>query len=228
MTDHQLPRESVAMPRFVDLSHPICDGQLSYPKDPPLRVKPFRTIASGGCNVTQIEMGTHEGTHLDAPFHFLDDGATLDQIPLERFFGPACLVDLAPGGELPPKAAITPEVLQPHASVFAPGARVLYRTGWDRRFGAPEFFTECPSLTRDAARWIADRRIALLGMDVPTPSKIAGHEVHRILLGKGVEIVIVEGLARLELLPARFTFIGFPLNFAGRDGSPIRAVALID
>jgi arylformamidase len=206
------------MARFIDLSHPLEDGQLSYPQDPDIHLSWDRTIASHGVNVSRITMGSHQGTHLDAPSHFYADGTTLDRIPL----------DLAPGGALDPKTPITAEMFQAHAEAFQPGARVLYRTGWDRMFGRPEFFTDLPSLTLEAAQWIADRRIGLLGMDTPTPSKIAGRECHYALLKKGVEIVIVEGLANLDRLPRRFTFIGFPLNLKGRDGSPIRAVARIE
>jgi kynurenine formamidase len=215
------------MARLIDLSHPLEDGQLSYPSDPEIHVAPHRTMESHGVNVSRITMGTHQGTHLDAPFHFFTDGATLDRIPLERFYGPARLVDLAPGGALEPKMPLTVETFGQHADAFEPGARVIYRTGWDRMFGRPEFFTDVPSLTLDAAQWIADTRIALLGMDTPTPSKIAGRECHYALLRAGVEIVIVEGLANLDQLPEHFTFVGFPLNLKGRDGSPIRAVAVV-
>jgi kynurenine formamidase len=94
-------------------------------------------------------------------------------------------------------------------------------------FGRPEFFAEFPTLTLEAAQWIAERRIALLGMDTPTPST-EWKEVHWALLGKGVELVMVEGLANLDRLPERFTLVAFPLNIKGRDGSPIRAVAVLD
>lgn len=157
---------------------------------------------------------------MDAPFHFYDDGKTIDQMRLEQFYGPAALVDLAPGTCLPPKTPLSLEMFQPHADQFQPGAKVIYRTGWDRQFGRPEFFSEFPTLTLEAARWMAERRIGLLGMDTPTPST-DWKECHHILLRKGVEMVIVEGLARLEQLPARFVFIGFPLNIKGRDGAPI-------
>lgn len=215
------------MAELIDLSHPLEDGQLSYPSDPELQITPHRTMEHHGVNTTTIAMGTHQGTHLDAPLHFFADGRPLDGIPLNRFFGPARLIDFAPGGALLPKTPITVEMLAPHAGAFEPGAKLIYRTGWDRMFGRPEFFTDLPSLTLEAAKWIAQRRIGLLGMDVPTPSKIAGRECHYALLEKDVEIVIVEGLANLDKLPERFTFIGFPLNFTGRDGSPIRAVAWV-
>jgi len=108
-----------------------------------------------------------------------------------------------------------------------PGAKVIYRTGWDRTYNTPAYFAGFPTLTLDAARWIARRRIGLLGMDTGTPST-EWKECHLTLLGEGVEMVIVEGLTNLDRLPRHFTFIGFPLNIQGRDGSPIRAVALVE
>ena len=77
----------------------------------------------------------------------------------------------------------------------------------------------------EAGRYLASRRIRLLGMALPTPGR-QWLELHHILLAKDVEMVLVEALANLDALPDEFTFIGFPLNFKGRDGSPIRAVAL--
>ena len=82
-------------------------------------------------------------------------------------------------------------------------------------------------MTLEATRWIAERKIGLLGMDTPTPST-DWKECHLILLKKDVEIVIVEGLTHLHKLPEQFTFIGFPMNITGRDGSPIRAVAVVE
>jgi len=215
------------MAKIIDLSLPLTDGAPSYPKDPPLRIEFYRRLPEDGCNVTQITMGTHQGTHCDAPFHFLKEGRPIDQVPLERFYGPATLVDLAPNAELPPKTPITPDMLQPFAKYFREGSRVICRTGWYRHFGQPDYFTDLPSLTVEAAQWIAARRISLLGIDMPTPSKIAGREVHQILLAPGAEIVLVEALTNLDALPQDFIFAGFPLKLVGRDGSPIRAVAII-
>ncbi len=212
------------MRKLIDLSHPLEHGQLNFPFDPKICVIPHNTIASIGYNITQLSLSTHQGTHLDAPYHFYDDGKTLDQMRLEQFCGPATLIDLAPGSHLKAKTPLTLEMFQAHAKKFRPGAKIIYRTGWSRKFGTPEFFSDFPTLTLEAARWIADRRIGLLGMDTPTPST-EWMECHHILLKRGVEIVIVEGLTNLEKLPAQFTFIGLPLNIKGRDGSPIRAVA---
>jgi kynurenine formamidase len=215
------------MPQLIDLSHPLEHGQPNFAWDPKISVIPHNTVASIGYNITQISLSTHQGTHLDAPFHFYDDGKTVDQMRLDQCYGPATLIDLVPGGQLAPKTPLTVESFEAHGAAFERGAKILYRTGWSRKFGTAEFFTDFPTLTLDAARWIAARRIGLLGMDTPTPST-DWKECHHILLQRGVEIVIVEGLTNLEKLPAKFTFIGFPLNLKGRDGAPIRAVAVVD
>jgi len=215
------------MSALIDLSHPLEHGQLNFPLDPKISVVVHNTVAAIGYNITQISMSTHQGTHVDAPFHFYDDGTTVDKMRLDQFYGPATLIDLAPRGRLRPKSPITPEMFAPHANKFHRGAKIIYRTGWSRKFGTPEFFSDFPTLTLDAARWIASRRIGLLGMDTPTPSA-DWKECHHILLRKGVEIVIVEGLTNLEKLPAEFIFVGFPLSIKGRDGAPIRAVAVVN
>jgi arylformamidase len=214
------------MTSIVDLTHPLCDGQLAFPGDPRPSIRVHGTLATAGYNVATISMSTHQGTHVDAPYHFFDDGKTLDDVPLDRFYGPAVPVDLAPGGVLAPNTPLSIEMLRPYAVKFTPAARVLVRTGWDRMFNRPEFFTDFPSLTLEAARWIADRRIGLLGLDMPTPSQ-QGREVHHALLGPPAEIVLVEGLANLDRLPPRFVFAGLPLRLSGRDGSPIRAAAIV-
>jgi arylformamidase len=171
------------MPTFIDLSHPLEHGQLTFPFDPKISVVMHNSVASIGYNITQISMATHHGTHLDVPFHFYDDGKTIDQMPLGRFYGPATLVDLAPGTFLAAKTPITLDMLMPHEAAFQPGGKVIYRTGWDRTFGTPECFCDFSSLTLEAAQWIADRRIGLLGMDTLTPSA-DWKEVH--LPGGGV------------------------------------------
>ena len=214
------------MTRLIDLSHPLEHGQPNFPSDPKLSILVHNTVGAIGYNLSQVSMSSHQGTHLDAPFHFYDDGKTLDQMSLDQFYGPASLVDLAPGSYLPDKTVLTVEMFKKHEHLFTPGAKVIYRTGWDRAFGKPEFFSDFPTLTLEAAQWIADHKIGLLGMDTPTPST-DWLECHHILLKKGVEIVIVEGLTHLEQLPPEFIFIGFPMNIKGRDGSPIRAVGMV-
>ena len=205
--------------QLIDLSHPLRHGQPAFPSDPKLSIIPHGTTKTLKYNISQISMGSHQGTHLDAMFHFVENGKTLDQMPLDWFYGAARVLRLPKNeGE-----DITPDDLAPHEKYLTQGAKIIFETGWHRRFVDESFFENFPSLTPDAARYLVERKIRLLGMDTPTPSR-DWYEVHHILLG--AEIVIVESLTNLDKLPDDFTFIGFPLNFAGRDGSPIRAVGL--
>lgn len=209
--------------RLIDLTHPLRDGHPGFPGDPPLKISPHATIEKNGCNVSRLEMGSHQGTHLDALYHFIPDGKQIHEMPLDWFMGPASLVRI-------PKAAreeITFDDFKPVERLLVPGARIIYETGWHRRFGEADYFTDFPSLTVDAAAQLAGRGIRMLGMDTPTPGRDY-HEVHHLLQRKPAEIVIVESLANLHLLPPSFTFIGFPLPLGNGDGSPIRAVAVVE
>jgi len=209
--------------KFIDLSHPMRHGQPSFPGDPTLQIAPHATIEKQRCNVSQLSMGSHQGTHLDALYHFIPDGLRLDQMPLEWFCGPATVLRIPK----PARADIAVSDLKPFESRLVPGARIIYETGWHRHYGKPDYFTDFPTLTQEAASYLASRQIRMLGMDTPTPSRDY-YEVHHILQRKPAQIVIVESLANLDALPEDFLFIGFPLPFENGDGSPIRAVAGYD
>lgn len=207
---------------LIDLSHPLIHGQQTFPMDPKLSIMPHGTTKTLKYNISQISMSSHQGTHLDAMYHFVDDGKTLDQMPLDWFYGPARVL------RIPKKAGeeITREDFAQFEQHLVPGAKIIIETGWHKAFGHENFFDDFPSITQDAAHYLASRKIRMIGMDMPTPSR-DWYEVHHILLASDVEMVIVEALANLDKVPDEFTFIGFPLNFVGRDGSPIRAVAVI-
>lgn len=208
--------------KLFDLSHPLVHGQDNFPMDPKLSIVPHSTTKTLKYNMTQVSFGTHQGTHLDAMYHFIEDGKTIDQMPLEWFYGEAVVL------RIPKKAGeeIGVEDLKKFEEFLRPEAKIIYETGWHRHFGKDDYFSGFPSLTQDAARYLVSRKIRLLGMDTPTPSR-DWYEVHHILLGQGAEIVVVESLTNLHQVPDRFLFCGFPLNFKGRDGSPIRAVAIV-
>lgn len=210
-------------PRLLDLSHPLFQGAPAFPHDPVMSVLPRGVIAKDHYNTSLVSFGTHQGTHLDAMFHFFDDGRTLEQMPLHWFYGPARMLRIPKE----PDGAIAVADLAPHAAHLVPGAKIIVNTGWHRRYGAPEFFTDFPSFTLEAARYLAGRGLRLLGMDLPTPGK-QWLELHHLLLAPEVEMVLVEGLANLDAVPDTFVFAGFPLNFRGRDGSPVRAVAICE
>lgn len=207
--------------KFIDLSHPLEHGQQTFPMDPKLSIIPHGNTKTLRYNITQISMGSHQGTHLDAMYHFLDGGKTLDQMPLDWFYGKAHLL------RIPKKEneEITVDDFLPYEHLLTEGAKIVYETGWHHHFGAENFYSEFPSLTQEAGRFLASKKIRMLGMDTPTPSK-DWYEIHHDIL-LPAEIVIVESLAHLDKAPDEFIFAGFPLNLKGRDGSPIRAVAII-
>jgi arylformamidase len=201
----------------VDLSLPIVDSGPSYPGDPICSITPFLSMPGDPANVLTISMGSHQATHLDAPFHFLPDGVTIDQIPLSQTTGPAILVDLS---DRAAKSSIEIDAFE--GLDLQPGDRLVYRLDWDRRRHEPGYFTDMPCLSVPAARWLADRRLALLGMDAPTPNPDAAVEVHRLLLGAGT--VLLESLAHLDRLRAGpFWLSAAPLRISGGDGAPVRA-----
>jgi len=206
--------------RLIDLSHPMEHGQQTFPMDPKLSIVSHGDTTTLKYNITQIVMSSHQGTHLDAMYHFLDDGKTLDQMPLDWFYGPTHVLRITKNA----KEEITEDDFKPYEHLLTEGAKIIYETGWHKNFGADNFFTEFPTLTLDTSKYLASKKIRMLGMDTPTPST-EWYEVHHVLLNE--EIVIVEALANLDQAPDEITFMGFPLNFKGRDGSPIRAVAMV-
>lgn len=249
--------------RIIDLTMPIRPGMAVYPGDPEVLFEPVTRLEADPFNLTRISFGTHTGTHLDAPWHFMAGGETVDRIDLRKCIGPARIIDVPKG----PNEEIGVEDLAPFAGVITPGARVLLRTGWSRRPEAHEggllevpkegrraesaraesIWTEStrregsqvestraksawaddfPGLTVGAARWLAERRIALLGLEQPSTHPTDYIETHRALLGAGV--VLVESLVNLHLIDRNeFWLVVLPLNLAGLDGSPVRAVAVL-
>ncbi len=210
------------MSRIVDLSLDIYDRAPTFWPDPKTAVISHLGIENMKYNITQLVMSTHLGTHLDAPFHFFDDGLTVEKLDPGRGFGPAWVLDFSSKG---PKAEITREELMRHEAKIVRGARLLIRTGWDRAFPEPRYFTDYPGLPPEACTYLAGRGIACLALDMPSVYGADYVSVHHALLGAGV--LIVEGLAHLEQIRSERVFLAaLPLRVRGRDGSPCRAIAL--
>jgi len=191
---------------------------------PECSVVETHTVAKDKMNATKLTINTHGTTHLDAPYHFFPAGRTVDQLDLSACIGSARVMDLTDKqGKVPVEAAD----LEQRAEIFKPGARVLLRFDWDRRYPKPEYFTDHPYLTLESCRWLAEHKVALLGMDSPTPNQTDWVEAHQTLLR--AQIVIVEALANLDQLPLdrEFLFMAAPLRLMGRDGAPIRALAIV-
>ena len=207
-----------AMPRLFDVSIPIVAGGVVYPGNPGIRVEPAQRIARGeSSNVSVLSMGTHTGTHVDAPWHILDDGGPVDEIPLERLLGP-CLVIAIPDDVRAIDAALLRSLdLGGHR-------RVLFRTRNSALLAKGEFVRDYTYLTPDAAEYLVLRGVELVGVDYYSVEQFhSGHHgAHKALLRHGV--VIVEGLNLLEPPPGEYQLHCLPLRLKGMDGAPARAV----
>jgi arylformamidase len=210
------------MLRLVDLSFDIYDRAPTFWTDPKTAVIEHYRTEHLGYNMTQLVMSTHIGTHLDAPFHFLDDGLTVDQLDLRRGFGPAWVLDFS--GKAP-KEEISAAELQMHGDKIGPGSRLIFRTGWDRVFPEPRYFTDMPALSVEACRYLVERGVVCVAIDGPSVNWSDYATAHRVLLG--AEVLVIESLRGLERLQGdRVILVALPLRIRGRDGSPCRAIAL--
>ena len=214
------------MLRYIDLTQFVEKGMPVWPGEPQPVIREAMTIEKDMCSVQSIHFNTHVGTHLDAPSHFIKRGMTLDQIPLDVLIGRAVIVDLLHKGE---KDVITKKDLQRHETRIAHGTRVLLKMGWDKSYGSERFFTGFPCLALEAARYLASRKIILLGMDTPSPSLVNDPDqmIHKTLLGAG--IVLLEGLKNLNLIQGdECELIALPAPFKDFSGAPCRVVAVED
>lgn len=208
--------------KIIDLSYPINHAMPVFPGDPPVEFSPAASVQESGYSVTRVCVGTHVGTHVDAPRHRLPDGPAVDSLPLERLVGRAEVLDL---GKLPPRAEITAETLAPFVDRVRRGCRLLIKTSWGRRWPSPEFFTNFPGILPDAAWWLIDRKVALLGIEQPSVHAKLHQEVHTTLLSAGV--ILIETMANFhQLTRQRVRLIALPMKLAGLDGAPVRAIAI--
>lgn len=209
---------------IVDLTHTITPGMPVYPGD---RIPSFTERAGYGREgylVHDIVMGTHTGTHIDAPVHYLHDGISVERQPvLDACAGPARVIDAIDAAK---SGEITVEDIEARLDGIGRGDRILLATGWSARYGTPGFFTDFPSVSPELATWCAERKIALLGVESPSLNRSIDDTVHEIILSAG--IVIVESLANLAPIAGKSVFFSAaPLALSGLDGSPVRAYAVI-
>jgi arylformamidase len=207
--------------RLIDVSLPLGADTLVWPGDPPIEVIPRLRIANGDpANVSELRIGTHSGTHVDPPAHFVEGAAAIDEMPLERVSGHALVADLrdanGPIGPQDLEALGLPDGLR----------RLLLRTSNSEllRSLPVEFPETYAGLTPDAAKWIVERGLHLVGTDFLSIEErgASGHPVHHILLEN--DVVIVEGLNLLGAEPGEYTMMCLPLKVAHGDGGPARAL----
>ncbi len=186
--------------KVVDLTRTIEGGMEVYPGDPEVEVNTWTTMEENGYRMNVIRMGEHTGTHVDAPAHIVEDGTTIDKMPIEAFLGTGVVVDTG-GRDEEVGASEVPEGLQ--------GMVVLFSGG--RELGI------------EAAKKLVRERVKAVGVEC---ASVGDLEVHRILLGAGVPVY--ENLTNVEELRGKdFIFLGLPLKIVNGSGSPVRAVAIL-
>lgn len=209
-----------------DLSHPVTDGMLVYPGDPGVAIAPALTVAQDGVLVERIEMGSHTGTHVDAPAHTLADGRTMADVRLDELVGEALVLHVR--GLRDGQRYGWDELTQAGDIPDTVPAIVIIDTGWAEWFGDARA-TRHPHLDADAAAELWRRGMRLLAVDTLSPDATgegaAEFPVHEIVLGG--DGLIVENVCGLADLPRRVRVGFFPLRLQG-DGAPVRAVAFLD
>ncbi|PPQ94443.1 hypothetical protein CVT25_002535 [Psilocybe cyanescens] len=239
--------------KYIDLSHSLTSITQIYPSDPEFESTPHATHSKDGYSVQKLSLGTHTGTHIDAPYHFLAEGQTIDKIPLDHFVGEVMVIDLSGSDsfqveegagsstKLKARQRITWENLESHAQLMQPGCIVLINTGWSKAYYQTPAYLDHPYLAPKVASQLLAHGIRVVGVDTlnpdETPSSETGAECvdgfgfHDIFLGAGG--LIAENITNLEelvvaqkRLPDEKWIVNLvPLNLTGADGSPIRAFA---
>ncbi len=209
---------------IIDLTHTIQPETFVYPGTPAPSFSATRTIPRDGARETLLQIGSHTGTHMDAPRHILLDGFGLDKLPVSQFCGRAVVLDvsgLGCGG------IITAEYLRAQNGSLRSADFALFYTGWEKKWGTEAFLNEpFPVLDSEAARYLVSCGLKGVGTDAISVDALAEKEfpAHHVLLGGG--LVIVENLCLKKLVGRRdIMFFALPLKFEDADGAPVRAVA---
>ena len=205
------------VPRFLDVSVPLAPGIPTYPGNPEFELQPIKRIAQGdSSNVSRMILGTHSGTHVDAPLHFFQDAAGADTLSLDLLIGRARVIDM------PRRGGITAEDLA--AAGLREDLRVLFKTPNSALWNGGGFKQDYTYLTEGAARYLVEQGVKVVGVDYLSVEefKKPGAPAHRALLSQGV--VIIEGLNLSDAEPGMYELYCLPLRVAGADGAPARVV----
>ena len=208
---------------IIDLSHTISPGMPVYPGDDPPVFTNRAAINEDGFVEKGITLGSHVGTHIDAPAHIIPYAPTLDRMPIDRFMGQGSVIDLT-GLENP---TIDIFFLKPYEPLFKTSEFILLHTGWGRFWGQEKYYRYYPILSIEAALWIGSFGLKGIGVDTLSVDELEAADlpIHKILLER---MLIVENLTNLDKLPKiGFIFSCLPLKLENADASPVRAVAII-
>ena len=208
--------------KIYDISLTISPDLPVWPGDPPVELERIESMDAGAhANVSRLSAGVHVGTHVDAPHHFLNDGRTIEQLPLDVLTGPCYVAQLPDGIE-----DITAEVLD-SMSLPSDATRILFGTSNSKLWsgGETEFQEGFVAIEEDGAEWLVEHGIQLVGVDYLSVAPF-GNSVptHTILLQAGV--IVVEGLDLSAVPRGFYDLYCLPLKLLGSDGAPARAILI--
>jgi arylformamidase len=206
---------------IYDVSVPIRNGMPVWPSDPPIKLTANSHLSrdkSHTVRVTSIEMGSHTGTHVDAPAHFVEGGKTLSEIPLEWFVGPATVV------EIPGVRSIGLDHLK--NLDWAGVERVLFKTDNSFHWNDPGFFEGFVYLEPEAGEFLLSKGIRVVGIDYLSIDKFRSekHPTHFALLPH--DVVLIEGLDLSKVAPGTYHMVALPMNLQNADGAPTRVILM--
>lgn len=203
---------------WIDISLPLRNATVHWPSDPPVRIERTLDMERGDAsNLSAISMGSHTGTHMDAPLHFIRGGKGIDKMPLDATVGRARVI------EIHDTESIKPEELAHHR--IRRGERILFKTQNSLRcWKAKSFIEDFVFISKEAARFLGDRGVRVVGVDYLSVGgfKKDGIETHKTLLEAG--IWIIEGLNLSGVKRGKYDLICLPLKLDEGDGAPARAI----
>jgi len=204
--------------RLIDISREISPDSVVYPGDEPLEMERVAAIGpESAYNLTKLGWNTHFLTHIDPPRHFVKDGASVTDLPLERFFGDAIVVEVEGPVILPIHIPAGDEI---------EGKSVLFKTDHIHRWDPTRFLEDHVYLSPEAAQLLCERGVNLVGIDYLDIDRFGDetYPTHQILLG--ADIPILEGLDLSKVSPGRYGLVALPLKIKDGDGSPVRAALI--
>lgn len=217
--------------KLIDITYPIHEGMTTFPVHwhPHVEITQLGRFGIEDRESKKLTIGTHTGTHLDAPRHFVPNGLTIEKVSLDTLIGPAKIIDFSHISEL--TEIQIPDIKKQLAE--SRPKRLVLRFDWSRQWGNLSFYTKHPFISKDAAQWLVDNGVKLLGMDTPqvdNPIHGRGNDpdspIHKILLG--AEIIQIECLTNLNMIEVEdFELIALPLPIKEGDGAPARCVARV-
>jgi len=214
--------------KIIDLTLTVSDKIPTFPGSPQPSFIPWENVKEDGYNLELLFLSTHTGTHMDAPYHFLEKGAKIHEISLKKLVSETVLIKTKKkDGESITKTDI--RKFEKKRGKIVNFSSVIFYTGWQRNLQKKYYFTKNPGLSVSAAKYLASKKINLVGIDSPSIDlgKDSKFSVHQIFAKKGM--LIVENLANLEKIKSsKFHLVVLPLKLKNATGSPVRAIAFVE